>query len=95
MSHILLGPCCKLHLNLSQDQERRLERELTEERERKRGGGGGEEEQRLRGLLNEAEVSERHKTVQDESGRGNGLREREVLFLFHASHMMYLYWARN
>ena len=57
MRHIRLGPCCKLHLNLSQDQERRLERELAEERERKRGGGG-EEEQRLRGLLNEAEVRE-------------------------------------
>ena len=84
MCHILLGPCCKLHLNLSQDQERRLERELAEERERKRGGGGGEDEQRLRGLLNEAEVGERDKTVQDENGRGNGLREREVLFLFLA-----------
>ena len=75
MCHIRLGPCCKLHLNLSQDQERRLERELTEERERKRGGGG-EEEQRLRGLLNEAEVRERNETLQDERGRGNGLRER-------------------
>ena len=48
-----------MHLNLSQDQERRLERDLAEERERKRGGGGGEE-QRLWGLLNEAEVRERH-----------------------------------
>ena len=62
MCHILLDPCCKLHLNLSQDQERRLEREVAEERERKRGGGS--EEERLRGLLNEAEVRER----QDSAG---------------------------
>ena len=83
MSRILLGPCCKLHLNLSQDQERRLERELAEERERKRGGG--EEERRLRGLLNEAEVRE---TVQDESGLGMGC-ENEKSYIFFISRIAY------
>ena len=51
-------------MNLSQDQEKRLEKELAEEKrtketDRERTGEEEEEEQRLRKLLAEAEVRER------------------------------------
>ena len=56
-------------MNMSQDQERRLEEELSEEKKKRREavtaaeGGNGEEEGRLRELLAEAEVRERRRRV--------------------------------
>ena len=70
LCHISVTLCrCprELHLNLSQDQEERLEKELAEEKRKKMTAvaatekESSEEEERLRELLAEAEVRERER----------------------------------